>query len=87
MPIGRYLVGLSIAANQLANALSGGSPIETVSSRAGLAREHGSHVGGAVCAVLSTIDRHHERPNEDHCQKAIRHLNERTRAALAARKG
>ncbi len=75
--IHRYMIGLTIAGNQLANAITGGQPDMTVSSRAAVARDRGSHVGRAICGVLNVMDRHHERKNEDHCQKAIRHLDER----------
>jgi len=80
MHFGRYVIAVSIAANQLGNALTGGSPSETISSRAGHARAHGSHVGGGVCAVLNVIDHRHERPHEDHCAKAMRHYDERLRS-------
>lgn len=79
--LARYAIAVSIAGNQLGNALTGGDPGQTISARAGMARDHGSHVGAGVCAVLNVIDHRHERPGEDHCQKAIRHLRERLTAA------
>jgi hypothetical protein len=75
--IAKYVLGITLAANQLANALMGGSPTETVSSRAAHARDQGSRLGRAVCAALDRVDLHHERDGEDHCAKAIRHRRER----------
>lgn len=77
MRVVRYLLGLSLAFNQLGNAITGGKPTQTVSARAAHARDHGSAVGRGVCAVLNAVDLHYERPNEDHCQKAERHEQER----------
>lgn len=75
--LARYAIAISIAANQFGNALTGGSPIETVSSRLGYARAHGSTVGSVLCSALNVVDHHHEQPGEDHCGKAIRHQRER----------
>jgi hypothetical protein len=74
-----WLVGISLAANQLVNALTGGSAGQTVSFRAEQARANGSRAGAAVCRVLEAADFHRERPNEDHCAKAARHFRERLR--------
>jgi hypothetical protein len=73
----RFALGLSLAANQLVNAITGGRGDQTVSARAGGARANGSKVGSAVCRVLEAADFHEERKGEDHCQKALRHERER----------
>jgi hypothetical protein len=73
----RWLIAISLAANQLVNALTGGSPGETVSSRSGRARAHGAKFGRVVCRALEAVDVHQERPGEDHCDKAVRHYRER----------
>jgi hypothetical protein len=77
--VATYLLGLSLAANQAGNAIMGGKPTQTISYRAGMARDRGAKFGTGVCAVLNKIDWHHERPNEDHCAKAVRHHIERNR--------
>jgi hypothetical protein len=81
----RWLLAISLAANQLVNALTGGSAGETVSSRASRARARGSKTGVIVCRVLEAADFHRERPNEDHCAKATRHYAERLAHAEATR--
>jgi hypothetical protein len=73
----RYLIGLSIAGNQLANSLSGGSPIETVSSRLGHARAHGSQPAVVACRVLELLDVHRHIDGRDHCDKAIKNQHDR----------
>ena len=74
----RYLLGLTMALNQFANALLGGNPDEALSSRLGRARENGSKVGQVVCAVIEFIDLHEPLPDEgDHCDRAMEHHLER----------
>jgi hypothetical protein len=80
--LARYLLGISLGLNQLVNAATGGRADETVSSRAAAARAHGSHRGAAVCRVLDAFDFHKQRPDEDHCQKALRHQRERAAAQV-----
>lgn len=71
--IGRYVMALSMAGNQLVNAASGGSAYETVSSRIGHAREHGSKVGAGMCHLFDWIDpRDGDSPCGDHCTIAER---------------
>lgn len=67
----RYLLALSLAANQLVNALTGGSPSETVSSRLGHARLHHSRPAAVGCRVLEFLDVAKHVDNRDHCDKAI----------------
>ena len=74
-----YLLGLSLAANELGNAATGGKPTETISYRAAQARDRGSKFARGVCATLNAVDWHHERADEDHCEKAQRHHKERNR--------
>lgn len=78
----RYLLALSMAANQLFNALIGGNPQMSTSARAGYAREHGSRGGRIMCSVLEAVDFHPFRKPElsalDHC--AIAMLNYESRA-------
>jgi len=70
----RWLLGLSMALNQLANALLGGNPDMSVSARAAYAREHGNKVGASVCHVLDWLDPHDgDGPRGDHCDVAIAH--------------
>lgn len=77
-----FLTGLSLAVNQLVNAMTGGAPEMTVSARAGYARERGSKAGTAVCRVLEAMDVHpySNEPGTDHCQFAIRNYEARMRA-------
>ncbi|MFC6633535.1 hypothetical protein [Microbulbifer taiwanensis] len=63
--IKRWLWNLLIALDQLANALLGGDPDETISSRMGKAvREERCVLCRFLCDLLHRID-----PN--HCQKSI----------------
>ncbi|SCU95503.1 conserved hypothetical protein [Cupriavidus necator] len=57
----RYLWNLLISLDQLANAVAGGSPDETISSRAG---KEGRRWGCILCRFLHWFDR-------DHCAKSI----------------
>ena len=69
-----WLLGLSMALNQLANALFGGDPDMSLSARAGYARAHGAKLGGAVCQLLDWVDPHDgDSPRGDHCEIAIYH--------------
>ena len=70
-----------IALNQLANALTGGDPDESVSSRLGNARETGSRFARAACAILETVD-FHTAERADHCAVAIEQHRLRLKAAL-----
>jgi hypothetical protein len=63
-PILSYFRRVFVAADQLANALTGGDEDETVSSRAAKDRNRGRIVGCVLCRILDWFD-----PN--HCDKAI----------------
>ena len=60
----QYFWNVLIAVDQLANALLGGHPDETISSRAAKAQRSGKLWGCVLCKVLHWIDR-------DHCEKSI----------------
>ncbi|MGX6566817.1 hypothetical protein [Cupriavidus necator] len=60
----RYLWNLLISLDQLANTVAGGSPDETISSRAGKAMQQGRCWGCMLCRFLHWFDR-------DHCAKSI----------------
>lgn len=79
--LAKYLLGVSLAANQLVNAATGGRPDETVSFRAARARAQGSKMGAGMCLALNAVDFHHERRDEDHCEKAARHHAEHVQGA------
>lgn len=59
-----YVFKVLVAGNQLLNAVTGGAPDETLSSRFGRARRRGSKTGRATCAVLDWID-------PCHCETSI----------------
>ncbi|WP_042886341.1 hypothetical protein [Cupriavidus necator] len=71
----RYLWNLLISFDQLVNTIAGGSPDETISSRAGKAMQQGRRWGCILCRFLNWIDR-------DHCAKSIE-PDEGTDAAVA----
>lgn len=74
MFLGRYLLSLSMAFNQLANVVLGGNPDMSISARAGYARARGAKFGTGVCHVLDWLDWHDgDAPEGDHCQKAVNH--------------
>lgn len=60
----RYLWNLLIALDQFANTVMGGSPDETISSRAGKAMQKGKAWGCILCRFLNWFER-------DHCAKAV----------------
>ncbi|WP_454752143.1 hypothetical protein [Cupriavidus necator] len=60
----RYLWNLLISLDQLANTVAGGSPDETISSRAGKAMQQGRRWGCILCRFLHWFD-------HDHCAKSI----------------
>lgn len=59
-----YLFNFLIAIDQLLNTILGGFPDETLSSRAGKARNNGKKWGCYFCKVLDAIDK-------NHCDKSI----------------
>jgi hypothetical protein len=67
----RYIVAILIGIDQLFNAIFGGDPDETISSRWGRTKDN-SKIADAGCEVLDVID-----PN--HCSDSIepnRHFDE-----------
>lgn len=63
--LGRYLLNLLVAVDQLLNTLAFGDPDETLSSRMGK-RVHRCKLCRAACRLLHLFD-----PN--HCEKTIEH--------------
>ena len=59
-----YVLNVLIALDQYGNALVGGSPDETISSRAGKAQQEGKRWGCVLCRFLNWFER-------DHCTKSI----------------
>ncbi|SAK95948.1 hypothetical protein AWB76_07225 [Caballeronia temeraria] len=60
----RYLVNLLVLLDEAGNTLTGGSPNETISSRAGKAAEKGKPWGCVLCRLLNCIQK-------DHCKIAM----------------
>jgi hypothetical protein len=60
----RYTWNLLIAIDQLFNALTGGFPDETLSSRMGKKARKGDKFAKCFCRVLDVFDK-------DHCEKSI----------------
>lgn len=60
----QYLWNLLISLDQFGNTLAGGSPDETISSRAGKAMREGKVWGCILCRFLSWFEK-------DHCAKSI----------------
>lgn len=59
-----YVLNVLIALDQFGNALVGGDPDETISSRAGKAQQKGRRWGCVLCRFLNWFER-------DHCAKSI----------------
>lgn len=60
----RYLINLAIAVDQLANAITGGDPDETLSSRAAKCARRGGKWCKRFCRIMHWID-------PKHCDKSI----------------
>src|SRR3972149_2127938 len=60
----KWVINVAIAVDQLGNAITGGSPDETISSRWGRASRRGAWYGRAGCSFLGWLD-------PGHCEKAI----------------
>jgi hypothetical protein len=60
----RYIWNFLIAIDQLANAILGGFPDETISSRMGKRARKGDKLGKIVCKFLNLFDK-------GHCEKSI----------------
>lgn len=61
---GRYLLNILIAIDQLGNAILGGDPDETISSRAAKGALAGDTKWCLLCGLLNIIDR-------GHCERVI----------------
>lgn len=59
-----YLARVFVALDDLLNAILGGHPKETISSRAAKDRNRGRIIGCYLCKILDWIDK-------DHCDKAL----------------
>jgi hypothetical protein len=71
-----------IALNQLGNAILGGKPDESISSRLGNAREHGNKPAAFACHLLEAVDFHDKvKDGGDHCAVAVETHRERTKIA------
>lgn len=64
--MGRRVISILVAFDQLINAVFDGDPDETISSRAAKANRRGQTWGCILCKFLDWID-----PN--HCEKSIEH--------------
>ena len=65
MSVGKYIKNVLIGIDQLANAVIGGDPDETISSRAGKEVRKGRRGGWRIlCLILNHFDK-------DHCQESI----------------
>ena len=60
----KYLWNILLGLDQFANAILGGDPSETISSRADKAMRAGKRWGCLLCRFLSLIQK-------DHCQKSV----------------
>lgn len=60
----RYFWNILIAIDQFGNAVTGGDPDETISSRAGKAMREGKAWGCVLCRFLNLLE-------NDHCIKSI----------------
>lgn len=69
----RWAFNVLIGIDQLANAITGGDPDETISSRAGKARRQGRWWGCVLCRLLDRIDPRHcaESIEEDEGGRAL----------------
>jgi hypothetical protein len=55
----RFLVNLAVMVDEVGNTLTGGSPNETISSRAGKAQAEGKRWGCVLCKLLNKIQKNH----------------------------
>lgn len=63
--IRKWALNVLIAFDQLVNAITGGDPDETISSRLGKAKRRGNRVAKAVCWILAKVFR------ARHCMDSI----------------
>ncbi|TAL13929.1 hypothetical protein EPN95_04550 [Patescibacteria group bacterium] len=60
----RYIMNVLVSLDQMGNAMTGGDPDETISSRAGKAHKKGKTWGKVMCKFLAWFDK-------GHCKKSI----------------
>lgn len=70
-PTKDYYFNFLVALDELLNALFGGSPKETISSRSARARNDGNIIGCLLCKILSIIFTHIFGEKLDHCTSAL----------------
>ena len=64
MTLRKWIFNILVGIDQLGNAISGGDPDETISSRSAKAEFQGKWWGKAMCRFLNVID-------PGHCPKSI----------------
>jgi hypothetical protein len=74
---GRYVENVFLAADELGNAITLGSPHETISSRAYRARSRGSRGACVLCAILTRVWRLFDGKTKDHCREAYDEMSAR----------
>ena len=65
-----YVVNILVGMDQLANAILGGDPMETISFRAALAQEDGAKWGCLMCKFLNLFQ-------NNHCQRTVGSTDQR----------
>ncbi len=68
----RYFINLLIAFDQLANAIRGGDPDQTISGAMGRAVQRGPEGCRACYGISKLVCRLLDVPDPDHCGKALR---------------
>ncbi len=69
----QYIRNVGIALDQLGNAVTGGDPDETISSRLGKCKLEGNRFCIAVCKVLTKIWKFFGSKQKAHCIEVIEH--------------
>lgn len=69
--IKKYFVNIAIALDQTLNAVLGGDPDETISSRLGKCKQKGNKFCIKVCAILTKIWKKFGSKQKGHCIEAI----------------
>lgn len=68
---GEYAINALIGLDQFANAVAGGDPRETISSRSAKARDEGREWGCLMCAFLGWAATKIEGKPTDHCTQSL----------------
>jgi hypothetical protein len=69
--IKKYFWNIGISIDQFANAITGGDPDETISSRLGKCKENGSWICTKICKVLTKIWNFFGANQDGHCIESI----------------